>query len=278
MRIALLVTVVVAAAQSPAAVAAHQVATNIWGLLALALDAIAIAAQTLTGQALGAGDAVHARALTRLMTWWGAGAGLVLGLFLLAGHQASPPLFTPDPAVRSLLATVLLVQALWQPVNGVVFVLDGVLIGAGDARYLALAGVVTLVVFVPLALVVWHSEAGLTWLWWAFGAFMAARFATLVLRARGTRVDAPRSPVATGRPQKDGEASLRIRIARTGSSPQARLTFVCSPASSGRFTAPAVGADACRMEIRMQPTNLSRRALLAATAGTAAAVALAALR
>lgn len=186
LRIALLVTVVVAAAQSPAAIAAHQVAANIWGLLALALDAIAIAAQTLTGQALGAGDALRARALTRLMTWWGAGAGLVLGLLLLAGHRVVPALFTPDPDVRALLATVLLVQAVWQPVNGIVFVLDGVLIGAGDARYLAVAGVATLALFMPLALVVWHTEAGLTWLWWSFGAFMAARFATLLLRARGT--------------------------------------------------------------------------------------------
>ena len=186
LRIALLVTVVVAAAQSPAALAAHQVATNIWGLLALALDAIAIAAQTLTGQALGAGDAVRARALTRLMTWWGAGAGLILGLFLLAGHQVIPGLFSPDPEVRALLASVLLVQAAWQPVNGVVFVLDGVLIGAGDARYLAVAGVITLVVFGPLALAVWHTEAGLTWLWWSFGAFMVARLATLLLRVNGT--------------------------------------------------------------------------------------------
>jgi Na+-driven multidrug efflux pump len=162
------------------------VAANIWGLLALALDAIAIAAQTLTGQALGAGDAMRVRALTRLMTRWGAGAGLALGLLLLAGHRVLPTLFSTDPAVRALLATVLLVQAFWQPVNGVVFVLDGVLIGAGDARYLALAGLMTLAVFVPLALVVWHTQAGLTWLWWSFGGFMAARLATLLLRAQGT--------------------------------------------------------------------------------------------
>lgn len=186
LRIALLVTVLVAAAQSPAAVAAHQVAANIWGLLALALDAIAIAAQTLTGQALGAGDAARTRALTRLMTWWGAGAGLILSLLLLAGHQVIPGLFSPDPDVRALLATVLLVQAAWQPVNGVVFVLDGVLIGAGDARYLAVAGAITLAVFMPLALAVWHTHAGLTWLWWSFGAFMAARLATLLLRAGGS--------------------------------------------------------------------------------------------
>jgi putative MATE family efflux protein len=186
LRVALLLTVVVAAAVSPAALAAHQVAANVWGLLALALDAIAIAAQTLAGQALGAGDPLGVRALTRLMTWWGAGAGVVLGLLLLAGHRLLPALFSSDPAVRALLASVLLVQACWQPVNGVVFVLDGVLIGAGDARYLALAGVVTLAVFAPLALVVWHTHAGLTWLWWSFGAFMAARFVTLVLRAQGT--------------------------------------------------------------------------------------------
>jgi MATE family, multidrug efflux pump len=186
LRAALLITVIVASTISPAALAAHQVATNIWGLLALALDAIAIAAQTLTGHALGAGDAVRTRALTTLMTWWGLVAGVVLGLLLLAGHRVLPALFTPDLQVQDLLATVLLVQAVWQPVNGVVFVLDGVLIGAGDARYLAIAGVITLLVFVPLAALVWRAEAGLVWLWWAFGAFMTARLVTLVVRAHGT--------------------------------------------------------------------------------------------
>jgi putative MATE family efflux protein len=185
LRIALLSTVLVASGFGPAALAAHQVAMNVWNLLALALDAVAIAAQTITGQSLGAGDSSDTRAVTRTMLKWGVGAGIVLGLLLLAGHRVIPALFTPDPAVRSALATVLLIAAVWQPVNGVVFVLDGVLIGAGDARYLAVAGLITLVVFVPLLLLVWRFDAGLPWLWWAYGAFMLARMATLLYRERG---------------------------------------------------------------------------------------------
>jgi Na+-driven multidrug efflux pump len=68
-----------------------------------------------------------------------------------------------------------------------VFVLDGVLIGAGDGRYLAWAGAWTLVAYLPLAFLVWWAGAGLVWLWWAFGGFMVARLVTLLVRERGDR-------------------------------------------------------------------------------------------
>ncbi len=184
LRVALLLTALVASTFGPASLAAHQVAMNVWNLLALALDAVAIAAQTLTGQTLGAGLADRTRALTRTMMGWGVGAGVLLGLALVALHTVLPDAFTRDPAVRSMLASVLLIEAVWQPVNGLVFVLDGVLIGAGDARYLALAGAATLVAYVPLLIVVWRADAGLTWLWWSYGVFMLARMVTLVVRER----------------------------------------------------------------------------------------------
>jgi putative MATE family efflux protein len=187
LRAALVLATFVAASISTTAVAAHQVAFTIWSFLAFALDAIAIAGQAITGRLLGAGDAEAARAATWRMVWWGVVAGAVLGAALLAARDLVTPLFTDDPAVRSLLATVLIVVAVHQPLAGVVFVLDGVLIGAGDGRYLAWAGVATLAVFVPLALIVMWTDAGLPWLWWAFVAFMAARVVTLAHRARGDR-------------------------------------------------------------------------------------------
>jgi Na+-driven multidrug efflux pump len=73
---------------------------------------------------------------------------------------------------------------LWQPVNGVVFVLDGVLIGAGDGPYLAIAGVIALVLYVPLALSVLWFDGGVVALWWAFGGFMLLRLLTLLTRER----------------------------------------------------------------------------------------------
>ena len=189
LRAALLVTTYVAVAQGDAPLAAHQVATVVWGFLALALDAVAIAGQALTGRALGAGDAAGARTLTRRMLAWGVGAGVVFGGLLLAGRGLLVPLFSPEPAVQSALHAVLLVVALALPLAGWVFVLDGVLIGAGDGRYLAVAGLWTLLAFLPLAGAVLVAPvtgtAGLVWLWVAFsGGFMLARAVTLGLRLR----------------------------------------------------------------------------------------------
>ncbi|HSS68147.1 MAG TPA: MATE family efflux transporter [Nocardioidaceae bacterium] len=187
LRAALVLATFVAASISTVAVAAHQVAFTLWSFLAFALDAIAIAGQAITGRLLGAGDAAGARAATRRMVWWGAVAGGVLGVALLVSRDLLVPLFTDDPAVQALLASVLIIVAVHQPVAGVVFVLDGVLIGAGDGRYLAWAGVGTLAVFAPLALAVMWADAGLPWLWWALVALMVARLITLVQRARGER-------------------------------------------------------------------------------------------
>ena len=190
LRAALLMTTWVAVAQGDAALAAHQVATVVWGFLALALDAVAIAGQALTGRALGAGDAPGVRDLTRRMLAWGVGAGVVLGVLLLAGRGLLAPLFSPEPAVQSALTAVLVVIALAMPLAGWVFVLDGVLIGAGDGRYLAVAGLWTLAAFVPLGALVLVAPvtgtSGLVWLWVAFaGGFMLARGVTLGLRLRG---------------------------------------------------------------------------------------------
>lgn len=187
LRAAILLTTLVAASISTIALAAHQVAFTLWGFLAFALDALAIAGQAITGRLLGASDGVGAKEATRRMVWWGVIAGAVLGLLLLASRHLLAPVFTDDPAVRAQLATALLVAALHQPVAGVVFVLDGVLIGAGDGRYLAWAGLVGFAVFAPLALAVMVFGGGLAALWWAFTAFMLVRLATLVWRERSDR-------------------------------------------------------------------------------------------
>lgn len=186
LRVVLLLATAVAARQGVVALAAHQVAFQVWTLLALAIDAVAIAGQAIIGRYLGAGDQDAVRASTRRMVEWGLATGALLGLLLAVSAPLWVPVFSADPAVRSLLVTVLLVQAVLQPVNGVVFVLDGVLIGAGDGRYLAGAGVLTMLVFLPAAWWVLVSGAGLVALWTALGLFMAARLAVLGSRARGS--------------------------------------------------------------------------------------------
>ena len=160
---------------------------RIWNLFVFALDAIAIAAQAITGRQLGRGDIAAARAATRRMIAWGAGYGAIFSIVLLAIRPALPGLFGVAPDVRGLLLAVLLVVVVQQPVAGVVFVLDGVLIGAGDQDYLAVAGLVTLVVFGAAAVVVDRTGGGLVALWLAYAAWMLARFATLTLRTRSSR-------------------------------------------------------------------------------------------
>ncbi|WP_246160724.1 MATE family efflux transporter [Nocardioides humilatus] len=174
-------------------IATHQLAMTIWGFLAFVLDAIAIAAQAITGRHLGAGDVAAARAVTRRMVGWGVVGGVVTGIGLAALSPVLGVLFTPDQAVRDALIPVLVIAAVAQPVAGVVFVLDGVLIGAGDGRYLAWAGLAVLGGYAPLVLGAaaiaddWVG-GGLPWLWAVFSVvFMGGRFLTLTRRAAGDR-------------------------------------------------------------------------------------------
>lgn len=189
LRAAILLTVWVATGLGPVALAGHQVVNAIWGFVAFALDALAIAAQALIGHALGAGDTGLVRALLRRTLAWGVGAGAVLGVVTGGLGWWLSALFTSDPDVRHAVTLSLAVAAVLMPMAGWVFVLDGVLIGAGDGRFLAAAGMVTLVVYAPFALAVraWAPDgwAGLAWLWAAFaGVFMLSRAVTTGLRAR----------------------------------------------------------------------------------------------
>jgi len=189
LRAALLLTTWTAARSGAVALAAHQVGFTIWNFLQYVLDALAIAGQTLIGQALGASRADEARALARRMTRWSLCAGVVLGAATVLLRQPLATLFTPDPAVRDSVATVLVVIGSTLVIASWVTLFDGVLIGAGDGPYLARASLITLAVYAPLALVVaWFAPRGipgLVWLWLAFTiGFMGARAATLWWRER----------------------------------------------------------------------------------------------
>ena len=184
LRGSLTVTLAVAARIGDDDLAAHQIAFEIWSLLALALDAIAIAAQAMIGQALGAGDAARARALGRRMTQWGLCCGVGLGLVVLATSPVLPYVFTEDDAVLGLTTFLLIHVAVGQPTAGVVFALDGVLIGAGDLRYLAAAMWVAGAVLIGGGLIVLAADAGIGWLWLCLQAWILTRLVTLLLRFR----------------------------------------------------------------------------------------------
>ncbi|NDZ56473.1 MATE family efflux transporter [Streptomyces anulatus] len=187
LRAVLMIATAVAARLGDVDIAAHQIILSLWNLTAFALDAIAIAGQAIIGRYLGANDEKGAREACRRMVEWGLGCGIVLGILIVLARPLFIPLFTSDPSVKDTLLPALLVVAVSQPIAGVVFVLDGVLMGAGDGRYLAWAMLVTLAVFAPVALLVPSLGGGLTALWWAMTLMMAVRLVTLWLRTRSGR-------------------------------------------------------------------------------------------
>lgn len=180
-------TTVVATHLGPTGLAAHQVVNSLWLFLAFALDAIAIAAQAIVGRYLGAGDAGTVRDLVGMMVRWGVWFGLLLGVVFVLARTWIPRVFTPDQEVRDQIAAVLIVVAILLPLNGLVFVLDGVLIGAGDARYLAIAGTIVTCAYLPFAVWVDLADKSLVWLWAAYGISMLGRGIALWVRARGAR-------------------------------------------------------------------------------------------
>ncbi|MDL5202606.1 MATE family efflux transporter [Streptomyces sp. ALI-76-A] len=187
LRAILMITTAVAARLGDADIAAHQIILSLWSLLAFALDAIAIAGQAIIGRYLGADDPEGARTVCRRMVQWGIAAGVALGLLVVIARPLLLPLFTGDSAVKDTALPALLMVALAQPICGVVFVLDGVLMGAGDGPYLAGAMVLTLAIFTPVALLVPALGGGITALWGAMTLMMAVRMLTLWLRARSGR-------------------------------------------------------------------------------------------
>lgn len=190
LRVAFLATVAVATGLGTAELAGWQIAFTVFSTAAFALDALAIAAQALVGKSLGEGDSAGVRHVLSRTLAWGVWFGVAVGAVVGAASGILGVVFTGDPAVAALVQPALIVLAVAQPLAAFVFVLDGVLIGAGDARYLAIAGVINLVPYAPalvlVALFAGGGASGLAWLAAAFfGVYMLARAATLGLRIRG---------------------------------------------------------------------------------------------
>lgn len=169
-------------------VAAHQLVLQLWNFLALTLDSLAIAAQTLVGAALGARNADGARVLARRVTAWSEVFALGLAAVFAAGATVIPPLFTEDAAVLDRTGVVWWFFVIMIPVAGVVFALDGVLLGAGDAAYLRTTTLgAALVGFLPA---IWLSLAfdwGIGGIWCGLIAFMLLRLAAVSARALSGR-------------------------------------------------------------------------------------------
>ena len=175
----------VAARIGAAPVAAHQVAFLVWMMLSLTMDGLAIAAQAMVGTALGAGDGDGARRIGRRTIVWSVGVGITLGLALLLARDSVSGLFSNDPAVVGLAGFLLLHVGLMAPLSGVAFALDGILIGAGDQRFMARAMTASALLATAAMAAGRLADLGIGWLWAAIWVFVAGRSVILGARFRG---------------------------------------------------------------------------------------------
>lgn len=187
LRGALTVLTAVAARIGTVDVGAHEIAFAVWSLLALGLDALAIAGQAMVGRHLGAGDVDRARSVGRRMLELGVVGGLLATVVVLALRPVLPDVFSTDPAVVALAGFLLVHVAVLQPVNAVAFVLDGLLIGAGDMAFLARSMVGAALLAVTAAGLVLALGLGIGWLWGAIALLMVSRAGILSVRWRSGR-------------------------------------------------------------------------------------------
>lgn len=187
-QVALLTAAAVAARMGAGVLAAHQIGLECWEFTALLLDSFAIAAQSLVGAALGAHDPVHARRVAWQVARCGAYAGVAFGAALAAGWWLIPAAFTSSAVVRHQA------HILWpfffgmQPAAGVVFALDGVLVGAGDVGFLRTVTIVATVgVYAPLAIAALHWHWGVAGIWAGLTAAIMVRLVGMVWRCASGR-------------------------------------------------------------------------------------------
>lgn len=163
------------------ATAAHQVAAQLWLFLALLVDALAVAGQALVSKHLGAGAPDIARSVSNRLLQWGLGVGVALGLFFYLLQPVLPPFFSDDAATIATVLAIFPFVAFLQPLNGLVFVWDGLYMGAEAFSYLARAmvlsaGAASVVILLSVAL-----DWGLTGIWWGITTLMIVRLFTLAI-------------------------------------------------------------------------------------------------
>jgi len=183
----------------PASLGAHQVAIQLWTFLALVLDSVAIAGQVIVGRMLGAGDAEGAFEAAWRMIGWSVALGALFGGVMLALIDVLPRVFTSDPDVLDRTHAVWPLFALMQPANGAVFALDGILIGAGDTRFLMWSMLASAIgVFVPVTLAALHFDWGIVGVWAGLAGLIGARLVTCGTRFVRGRWAVTGAPAMTG--------------------------------------------------------------------------------
>ena len=186
-QVAFLTAAGVASRMGSAQIAAHQIGLQLWEFTALLLDSFAIAAQALVGAALGSADAEAARGTAGQVGRWGLYAGLGFAALYAAGWSVIPQAFTSDPEVQHQAHLLWPWFVVMLPAAGVVFALDGVLIGAGDVAFMAWLTVVAgVLAFAPINLAALHWGWGIGGVWAGLTAFIMVRLVGMLGRVRGS--------------------------------------------------------------------------------------------
>ncbi len=170
-----------------ASIAAHQIAFQLWIFLALVLDAVAIAGQVIVGRGLGAGDTERAYAASIRMIWLSVYAGIAFAAVILALEGVLPYAFTGDELVVERTQSIWLLFALMQPLNGAVFALDGILIGASDGPFLAWSMVIAFAASAVVALAALVYDWGIVGVWGALVVLIGVRLTLMSWRFSGRR-------------------------------------------------------------------------------------------
>ncbi|GLZ75618.1 putative DNA-damage-inducible protein F [Actinorhabdospora filicis] len=186
-QICFLSAATVAARFGAASLAAHQIGLQLWMFCALALDAVAIAAQALIGADLGGGDAHRARATARRVAWMGLISGGGFAVVIAAGASFLPGWFSSDAAVHEQARVLWPWFVAMLPFAGLVFALDGVFMGAGDVAFLRNMILVASGAFLPVIWLAYALDLGLGGVWAGLTLFILIRLAALVARLRGGR-------------------------------------------------------------------------------------------
>lgn len=186
LRLTLLAVLLVASAYGTITLAAYHASFTVYGVAVFALDALAIAAQALVSKSLGAVDAAVVKDVARRITWWSLGLGALLAALLAGFSKPLSLLFTDDVAVRNQTATALLFVAMLMLPASLTFAWDGILIGASDFKFLAVAQTLVLLLVMPLLWWTWRYRSDIEWLWVCLGWWLVLRALLLGWRLTGT--------------------------------------------------------------------------------------------
>ena len=189
LRVSILLEIAAATRLGTEALAANQITMTVWNFAIYGLDALAMAAQILVGQALGGGNRARVHGVLHRCLYRGFTVGALIGILMAASSPFLPRLMSSDAYVLRLALISLIIMAFATPLASIAYILDGVLIGAGDLRALAWLMVVTLIAYTPagLAVLFWGSGLwGFAWLWIGYGfVFLGTRALVTWFRARG---------------------------------------------------------------------------------------------